>query len=201
MVMNSSSTTKYYGASCTHPAFIFKMYNSAGQNINFLGNAASSLTSRQWPNKTLIINNGAINRVKPTAKALPIHADETSPLRFLVDAKYSVVSAVDELHVNWTDFGVPPVGKEYWEYLVEQIVANDYQTVACTCTGGHGRTGTALACLSAVVLKLNGAEAVNFVRKNYCTQALETVGQENYLIRLFGGKAADIVVKKEKGHA
>lgn len=47
--------------------------------------------------------------------------------------------------------------------------------------GGHGRTGTALACLA----RLDGVpagDAVAWVREHYCRQAVETVDQEAFVL-------------------
>ena len=44
--------------------------------------------------------------------------------------------------------------------------------------GGHGRIGTALACL-AVLARCPAAGAVGWVRANYCTKAVETAEQES----------------------
>ncbi len=52
------------------------------------------------------------------------------------------------------------------------------------CLGGHGRTGTALACL-AVLTGTPANEAVAWVRANYCAHAVETEAQEA-LVAAFG---------------
>lgn len=48
------------------------------------------------------------------------------------------------------------------------------------CLGGHGRTGTALACL-AVLSGHRADEAVAWVRSSYCTMAVETAEQEAFV--------------------
>jgi protein-tyrosine phosphatase len=47
------------------------------------------------------------------------------------------------------------------------------------CYGGHGRTGTALACL-AVLCGLPPSGAVTWVRSGYCERAVETEAQEAF---------------------
>jgi hypothetical protein len=49
--------------------------------------------------------------------------------------------------------------------------------------GGHGRTGTALACL-AVLGGQNPATAVAWVRANCYPYAVETAGQEAFVVSL-----------------
>ena len=50
------------------------------------------------------------------------------------------------------------------------------ERVEVGCLGGHGRTGTALACL-AVLAGHAGDDAVNWARANYCSDAVETTEQ------------------------
>ena len=50
------------------------------------------------------------------------------------------------------------------------------------CTGGRGRTGTALACL-AILDGVPSAAAVAFVREHYDRHAVETPGQRRYVAR------------------
>lgn len=55
------------------------------------------------------------------------------------------------------------------------------ELVEIGCVGGHGRTGTALACL-AVLGGQRSAEAITWVRGNYCPAAVETTAQEEFAI-------------------
>jgi protein-tyrosine phosphatase len=50
------------------------------------------------------------------------------------------------------------------------------------CAGGHGRTGTALACL-AILDGVPSSEAVAFVRAHYDPHAVETLRQRRYVAR------------------
>ncbi len=56
------------------------------------------------------------------------------------------------------------------------------QRVEIACTGGRGRTGTALACL-AILDGVPSAAAVAFVRAHYDRHAVETPGQRRYVAR------------------
>jgi len=49
------------------------------------------------------------------------------------------------------------------------------------CLGGHGRTGTALACL-AVLAGHSPADAVAWVRTHYCDHAVETDDQAAFVL-------------------
>jgi protein-tyrosine phosphatase len=57
------------------------------------------------------------------------------------------------------------------------------ERVELGCLGGHGRTGTALACL-AVLGGYPPEEAVAWVRANYCPSAVETAEQESFVLAL-----------------
>ena len=59
------------------------------------------------------------------------------------------------------------------------------ERVELGCLGGHGRTGTALACL-AILSGHPPGEAVAWVRANYCTNAVETAEQEAFVVGLGG---------------
>jgi protein-tyrosine phosphatase len=55
--------------------------------------------------------------------------------------------------------------------------ARSGEAVEIGCLGGHGRTGTALACL-AVLAGTPPDDAVAWVRATYCEKAVETDAQE-----------------------
>jgi protein-tyrosine phosphatase len=53
------------------------------------------------------------------------------------------------------------------------------------CLGGHGRTGTALACL-AIRTGHPAGDAVDWVRTVYCSSAVETPEQEAFVAEYHG---------------
>jgi len=79
------------------------------------------------------------------------------------------------LTMAWHDFHVPPIGIKFWYALVKEIKG---QSVAIVCSGGHGRSGTALACVLAAMGIRN---PVQLIRNHYCKKAVETTAQENYV--------------------
>lgn len=88
-------------------------------------------------------------------------------------------------HIDWPDFGVPESTQAVIEAL--KIIlerARSGQDVEVGCLGGHGRTGTALACL-AVLAGHPARHAVTWVRSSYCTKAVETPEQEAFIAGLF----------------
>jgi hypothetical protein len=82
--------------------------------------------------------------------------------------------------LDWPDFGVPddpvPVAAALGS-LLERARAGERVEIGCY--GGHGRTGTALACLAILSGQAPG-DAVSWVRAAYCERAVETEEQEAF---------------------
>ncbi len=84
--------------------------------------------------------------------------------------------------LRWPDFRLPadPVAaagafRDAWTRAATE-------RVEVACAGGHGRTGTALACL-AVLDGVPAAEAVGYVRAHYSPRAVETPWQRRFVSR------------------
>ena len=85
-------------------------------------------------------------------------------------------------HFAWPDFGVPGDPQALvlaLQALLERARAG--QCVEVGCLGGHGRTGTALACL-AVLCGHPPDDAVAWVRERYCADAVETEPQRAFVL-------------------
>lgn len=86
-------------------------------------------------------------------------------------------------HLPWPDFGVPEDPALLHDALSELLKHVDDGGVAeIGCLGGHGRTGTALAC-AAILSGQKPETAVTWVRSAYCTAAVETAAQEEFITR------------------
>lgn len=85
-------------------------------------------------------------------------------------------------HLDWPDMGVSsdPTLRASFQDLLER--AREGHKVEVGCLGGHGRTGTALGCL-AVLTGARPDEAVAWVRQSYCSMAVETPAQEDFVRR------------------
>lgn len=84
-------------------------------------------------------------------------------------------------HVEWPDFGVPDDAATVLNALNGLLDrARSGERVEIGCLGGHGRTGTALACL-AILSGHPRNDAVAWVRANYCSNAVETPDQEAFV--------------------
>ena len=106
-------------------------------------------------------------------------------------------------YIEWPDFDIP----RDWKVAAKMIV--DTYRKACagywvevSCIGGHGRTGTVLACM-AVLSGLEPDEAIEFVRTNYCSKAIETNEQKWWVhwfkAYVFGGSSPKSPVKNDQG--
>jgi protein-tyrosine phosphatase len=84
-------------------------------------------------------------------------------------------------HLDWPDFGIPastaPVVVALGSVLDR---ARAGRRVEVGCLGGHGRTGTALACL-AIMTGHPAHDSVDWVRTAYCASAVETPEQETFV--------------------
>jgi hypothetical protein len=84
--------------------------------------------------------------------------------------------------IRWPDFGLPADPDAALASLAEAWRRAAAERVEIACAGGHGRTGTALACL-AVLDGVPSGQAVAFVRAHYDRRAVETPWQRRYVIR------------------
>lgn len=84
--------------------------------------------------------------------------------------------------LRWPDFWLPSDRAATAEALREAWERAEHERVEIACAGGHGRTGTALACL-AVLDGVPGREAVAYVREHYAPRAVETPWQRRFVTR------------------
>ena len=84
-------------------------------------------------------------------------------------------------HLEWMDYNVPDPkewGLSAAKWVIEQIESG--KRVETGCMGGHGRTGTFLACILAVQ-GIKPGEAIKRVRETYCKEAIENSKQADYV--------------------
>lgn len=85
------------------------------------------------------------------------------------------------LALNWPDYGIIDFPLEFWREMA-RIVQGHKKTLVY-CVGGHGRTGTFLACLLRA-FGYDGEEAIKLVKERYCQDAIEAVKQTEYIKRM-----------------
>lgn len=93
--------------------------------------------------------------------------------------------AWDSRWLRWPDWWLPADPVEARQALTELWQRAVSERVEVACTGGRGRTGTALACL-AILDGVAATEAVDYVRERYHPRAVETPWQRRFVAR-FGG--------------
>lgn len=93
--------------------------------------------------------------------------------------------------VRWPDFWLPRDRAYLVEVLVEALRRAGGERVELACTGGVGRTGTALACL-AVLDGVPPGQAVGYVRRHYHRQAVETPWQKRFVARFASPEVAGL---------
>jgi protein-tyrosine phosphatase len=84
--------------------------------------------------------------------------------------------------LRWPDFRLPSDRAATAEALREAWARAAAERVEVACAGGHGRTGTALACL-AVLDGVPSHDAVAYVREHYASRAVETPWQRRFVAR------------------
>jgi hypothetical protein len=128
----------------------------------------------------LRLPSGRLVRGRGLRKPLPPGPTPTLGVYLLGDAPPEV--AWDSRWLRWPDFWLPRDRARARDVLYEAWEAAVTGRVEFACGGGHGRTGTALACL-AVIDGVPGADAVAFVRRHYDPHAVETPWQKRYVAR------------------
>ena len=88
--------------------------------------------------------------------------------------------------IDWPDFRIPYDEEIATEQIVDLYEKAKEQRVEIGCIGGHGRTGTILACLYTYDLDgaPTGEQSTLWVKKNYCKQAVET-REQAWFVDLF----------------
>jgi hypothetical protein len=115
-------------------------------------------------------------------------------LKFLMDSKYVIKTRFEELSIDWYDRSDVDLTPEFWVDLTKYAFAEaKYPRVNVCCFGGHGRTGTAIACImlaaSHLDFPINGnkgmikgpGKLMKWIRKSYCEDAIEGANQEDYI--------------------
>lgn len=88
--------------------------------------------------------------------------------------------------VRWPDFWLPTNRSDARDAFDEAWHRAATERIEVACTGGRGRTGTALACL-AVLDGAPAAQAIEMVRRGYDPRAIETPWQRRYVRRFARG--------------
>ena len=84
--------------------------------------------------------------------------------------------------IDWPDFGLPADRKAAANQIITAFErAKNGERLEIGCIGGLGRTGTVLACM-AILSGVPAEFAVEWVRANYDSHAVETIEQEDWVL-------------------
>ncbi len=128
----------------------------------------------------LRLPSGRLIRGRGLSRPLPSGAEPAFALYLLGREPPAVTWESRWLH--WPDFGLPADRAATAAALREVWARAETERVEVACTGGYGRTGTALACL-AVLDGIPNRQAVAYVREHYSPRAVETPGQRRFVSR------------------
>lgn len=111
--------------------------------------------------------------------------DESCPdYGFYFDSSWTA-KRYPAIMIPWPDYGLPALPISTFDEMIglayERAVAGF--TVEFGCIGGHGRTGTFLACMLVRTAGLSAADAIAWVHENYCKEAVEGMDQEWFVAR------------------
>jgi len=84
--------------------------------------------------------------------------------------------------LRWPDWWLPADPAEARQALADLWQRAAIERVEVACSGGRGRTDTALACL-AILDGVPAADAVGFVRQHYHPRSVETPWQRRFVTR------------------
>jgi hypothetical protein len=101
-----------------------------------------------------------------------------------------------ECVIDWHDGGAAPFPASFWVDLISVLKAEKWRALMF-CIGGHGRTGTAIACCM-VAMGHSADKSIKWVRTNYCKHAIETKTQEEYVYRVEKKLAKSVSPNKGK---
>jgi len=127
--------------------------------------------------------SGRLVRGRGLRQATPDGPEPTLGLYLL--GKPPPAFAWETVWLPWRDFWLPTDREAARGILAEIWRRTATDRVELACAGGHGRTGTAMACL-AVLDGVRADEAIAFVRRHYHPRAVETPWQERYVARFRG---------------
>jgi hypothetical protein len=103
---------------------------------------------------------------------------------FLTKLSDHILQPAPTLKIKWPDRGVPALTFAFWPALYDSLPdAEGKNKTMVACIGGHGRTGTALACLYLAHQKgkATAKQAISFIREHHCSKAIESIDQEDYI--------------------
>lgn len=163
----TSSLWKGYGGSCWASHKPLKLVSSTGKEYEILGGCCTQNNSAKESADIVV---GLDWGMEFTPRSYPWHPEHR------IEMLYKI-----------TDMTAPKDPESFKQlilWLKNQITRG--KKVFIGCIGGHGRTGTVLSAL--VSEFMHKEDAITYVRENYCSKAVETSSQIEFLHKHFGIK-------------
>jgi len=109
------------------------------------------------------------------ASSLRTHKDQSDSIPdfgLYLDSAWDPASLAYQ--VSWRDHGLPVYMTVAYDAIVDVwSKVLDGQNIEVGCIGGHGRTGTVLACFAILAGAKSAEEAIAHVHTHYCNRAVE----------------------------
>ena len=94
-------------------------------------------------------------------------------------------TSLSVLNIYCPDFDVPLLYRKDWDNIAEKV--RQHCNTLIMCTGGHGRTGTVLAIIGCLLGYIPKSKCpVSWIKANYCSKAIESQDQRNYIELITG---------------
>lgn len=177
-----------YSYQSNKPTLAFK-----AMGVEFWGSPKHKLDDILFEEGDLIINCTGTSWT-PKAKPKPkLFTKKTPEWMTLPDVLMSATKPhnfgelAEQLLLDWPDMSPPPDAAdiEFWGTILDQAIANGVKRVVCCCQAGQGRTGTALSSLLLATGAVDEPDvAIDYIRENYNSKAVETKRQEEYVFGL-----------------
>lgn len=138
------------------------------------------MTSRAWdPNGPGVMRLPSGRVVRGRGLRTPMPPGPSPDFGVYLQGKNPGEFEWDSRWVRWPDFWLPSDRQLLTTVLRDLLLRSENERVEIACSGGYGRTGTALACLVALD-GIPGRAAVDYVRNNYSHRAIETPWQKRF---------------------
>jgi hypothetical protein len=125
-----------------------------------------------FPDGTRVLASGWLQRK---------HGEPTPDFGLYLDPQWQPTGP--SVMLDWPDFGVPTDRATADSEIRGAFArARAGERVEVACIGGHGRTGTVLACM-AILGGVPPSEAVSWVRSTYCQRAVQEPSQQYWIDR------------------
>lgn len=88
---------------------------------------------------------------------------------------------VQEIWLEQSNGTAPKLSRDTWQTIWNQARDQKFKRIVFTCTGGHGRSPTAMAAMMQSVGDCSYETALEHIRNQYCQYVPETKTQLEYL--------------------